>query len=230
MGKAEIGRIFGIPIVLDASFVLLIALFGFGYFTSASLVGVSYGLALVAGVAVSILLHELGHALAAGYWRVPTASIELNGLGGLCHFARNMPADRLANIVMLLAVPAADLIVWQVFSTASDWVLQSGTRGPELLLSLLRQLGHINFLLFIFNLMPAHPLDGGRALVQVASKFIGYDRAMRAIAYLGLLVVAWLVMLAFGGQMFAALIAFVLLQANIEVLQTHGGPRWKRWN
>jgi len=38
------------------------------------------------------------------------------------------------------------------------------------------------------------------------------------------------VMLAFGGKMFAALIAFVLLQANIEVLQTHGGPRWKRWN
>ena len=60
---------------------------------------------LVAGVALSILLHELGHALAARYWRVPTAYIELNGIGGLCHFARQYAADRIANIVMLLAGP-----------------------------------------------------------------------------------------------------------------------------
>ena len=230
MGSAQVGRIFGIPIVLDVTFILLVVLYGMHHFTSGNLAGISYGVVLVAGVAFSILLHELGHALAARIWRVPTAYIELNGLGGLCHFARSMPIDRVANIVMLLAGPAANLLLWQVFSNAGDWMLQSSSGQPDRTAFLLKQLGQVNFLLFVFNLMPAHPLDGGRTLVQIFSKFIGYDRAMRVVGYLGLLVALWLVFLALGGQMFAAIIAFVLFQANIEVLQTHGGPRWTRWN
>jgi stage IV sporulation protein FB len=141
-----------------------------------------------------------------------------------------MPTDRIANIVMLLAGPLANLLLWLVFSTASDWMRQVGDGRPDRMTFLLTQLGRVNFLLFVFNLMPAHPLDGGRTLVQIASKFIGYDSAMRVVAYLGLLVAVWLVLLAFGGQIFAALVAFVLFQANIDVLQRHGGPRWKRWN
>lgn len=233
MGSAEIGRIFGIPIVLDASFILLAALYGFHNFTSGNAVSISYGLVLVAGVALSILLHELGHALAARYWRVPTAYIELNGIGGLCHFARPMPADRIANIAMLLAGPFANLILWQAFSNAGSAMLNSGGEdfsGANRTAFLLLQLGGVNSMLFFFNLLPSHPLDGGRALVQIASKFIGYDQAMRVVAYFGLLVAVWLVLLALGGQYFAGFIAFVLLQTNLEVLQTHGGPRWRRWN
>ncbi|MEQ1670036.1 MAG: site-2 protease family protein [Hyphomicrobium sp.] len=233
MGSAQVGRIFGIPIVLDGTFILLALLYGFHNFTSGSTASISYGVVLVAGVALSILLHELGHALAARYWAVPTAYIELNGLGGLCHFARAMPQNRVANIVMLLAGPAANFILWQVFSNAGRWMFQQpgdtfagATRTAHLLL----QLGSVNFMLFVFNLLPSHPLDGGRTLVQILSKFTGYDRAMRAVAYLGLLVAVWLGLLAFSGQIFAALMAFVLLQTNLEVLQSHQGPRWTRWN
>lgn len=230
MGSVQISRIFGIPIILDTSFILLVVLYGMHHFTSGNAASISYGVVLVAGVAFSILLHELGHALAARYWRVPTSYIELNGLGGLCHFARAMPPDRIANIVMLLAGPAANLFLWQVFSNAGDLMLQSSSGQPDRMAFLLKHLGQVNLLLFVFNLMPAHPLDGGRTLVQIVSKVTGYDRAMRIVAYLGLLVATWLVLLAFGGQFFAGLIAIVLFQANVEVLQTHGGPRWKRWN
>jgi Zn-dependent protease len=96
---------------------------------------------------------------------------------------------------------------------------------------LLLQLGRLNMLLLVFNLMPAHPLDGGRALAHLVSAFIGYDRAMRLVAYLGMLVAVWLVWLGFSGSYFAFLIAFVLFQANMQVLRVHGGgPRWRRWN
>jgi Zn-dependent protease len=230
MGSAQVGRIFGIPIVLDGSFILLVLLYGFSHFTSQNLHSISYGVVLVAGVALSILLHELGHALAARIWRVPTAYVELNGLGGLCHFARPMPPDRLPNIVMLLAGPAANLLLWQLFSQTGDVMLQSASDGPDRMAFLLKHLGHVNFMLLVFNLLPAHPLDGGRTLVHLISKVIGYDRAMRFIAFTGLLIAVWLGLLAFSGQFFAALIAFVLLQANLEVLNTHGGPRWTRWN
>lgn len=230
MGKAEVGRIFGIPIVLDASFILLAVLYGMHHFTSANMASISYGIVLVAGVALSILLHELGHALAGRYWGVPTSHIELNGLGGLCYFARPFPPERIKNITMLLAGPAANLILWQVFDHGSDALISASAGSPDRMAFLMKHLASINFLLLIFNLMPAHPLDGGRALAQLLSKAIGYDRAMRLVAYLGLLVAAWLVLLAFSGQFFAALIAFVLLQANLEILNTHGGPRWTRWN
>jgi Zn-dependent protease len=233
MGKAEIGKIFGIPIILDASFILLAVLYGYSHFTSSSITGISYGIVLVAGVALSILLHELGHALAAQYWRVPTALIELNGLGGFCHFARPMPQSRIANIGMLLAGPFANLILWQGFSYAGTAMLNSESgdlSGIDRTGFLLSQLGRVNEMLFFFNLLPSHPLDGGRVLVQIISKFAGYDRAMRFIAYSGMLVALWLLFLVFAGQIFALLIAFVLFQSNLEVLQRFCGPRWQRWN
>ncbi len=233
MGKAEIGKIFGVPIVLDATFILLVVLYGFHYFTSANLTSISYGVVLVAGVALSILLHELGHSFAARYWNVPTAYIELNGLGGLCHFARAMPMSRIANIVMLLAGPAANLVLWFLFDALGKVLIEQsdgGIPGNGRTASLLFHLASVNSMLFFFNLLPAHPLDGGRTLVQIVSKAIGYDRAMRVVAYMGLLIAVWLCFLALGGQSFALLIAFVLFQANMEILQTHGGPRWKRWN
>lgn len=234
MGQAEVGRLFGIPIVLDGSFILLALLFGFHHFTAGSTSSLSFGIVLVTGVALSILLHELFHALAARLFGVPTAYIELNGLGGLCHFARPIAPDRFKNIVVLLAGPLANLILWQVFEKSGNALLfqQSDTlAGLDRSAALLLQLGQINFLLFVFNLMPAHPLDGGRALAHLSSAVIGYDRAMRFVAYLGLLVTAWLVWYGISGSYFAFLIAFVLFQANMQVLQIHGGgPRWRRWD
>ena len=233
MGKVEIGKIFGIPIVLDATFILLVVLYGFNNFTSGNLTSISYGIVLVTGVALSILLHELGHAMAARYYGVPTSHIELNGLGGLCYYARPLPQNRIVNIVTLMAGPAANLLLWLVCSNLGSWMLdQTGdsVSGADRTAYLLMQLGRVNFMLFIFNLMPAHPLDGGQALVQVFSLGTGYDRAMRIIAYLGLLVAVWLCFLGIGGNSFAFLIAFVLFQDNMNVLQTHGGPRWRRWN
>lgn len=234
MGQVQIGRLFGVPIVLDGSFILLALLFGFSYFTAGSMTSLSYGIVLVTGVALSILLHELGHALAARYYGVPTAFIELNGLGGLCHFARALPPSRWKNIVVLLAGPFANLILWQVFTQSSSLLWNQATSNPVGIgrtAVLLGQLGSINLMLLVFNLMPAHPLDGGRALAHLSSAFLGYDRAMRFVAYLGLLVALWLAFLGFSGSYFAFLIAFVLAQANLQALQVHGsGPRWTRWN
>jgi Zn-dependent protease len=233
MGQAQVGKIFGIPIVLDASFILLAVLYGASHFLSGSMARISYGIVLVAGIGFSILLHELGHALAGRYYRVPTAYIELNGLGGLCHFDRAMPQNRIANIVILLAGPAANFLLWKVFSGLGWATLSHGADGhdqPERLYFLLMQLSQANLMLGLFNLLPSHPLDGGRTLVQIVSKAVGYDRAMRVVAYMGLLISVWLCFLALGGQSFALLIAFVLFQTNMEILQTHGGPRWRRWN
>lgn len=231
MGKAEVGRLFGIPIVIDATFLLLVVLYGFNHFTSGSAASISYGLALVAGVALSILLHELGHAAAARYYGVRTSAIELNGLGGLCHFERSLPASRLINIVVLLAGPAANLILWKVFSYASAASITSAADGPNTLnptTLLFIQLANINQLLLFFNLLPAHPLDGGRALAQLLSAVMDYGLAMRIIACLGLVLAVMLGFMAIKGGIFVALIGLVLFQENWAVVQAYRRTHWRR--
>lgn len=198
----------------------------------ATLDGVTYGLALVTGVAVSILIHELGHAAAARYYGVPTAEIELNGLGGLCHFARPLPLDRITNIVVLLAGPATNLVLWYVFSYAATAAIDNSVDGPigmNRTAMLLMQLSNINQMLLVFNLLPAHPLDGGRALAQILSFGITYARAMRLIAVFGFVISAMLAVSSVRNGIFMALIALVLFQANLEIWKAYKGDGWRRW-
>ena len=233
--KVEAGRLFGIPVVLDFTFILLVILYGLDYFTSGSIDRMSYGLVLVTGVAVSILLHEFGHAAAAHYYGVGTTHIELNGFGGLCYFARALPPGRWPNIVVLLAGPAVTLLLWQLCSgltyVMADLPESAGPIGGlDQLTGLIGHLGFINYWLLLFNLLPSHPLDGGRALAQVLSRWLGYDRAMRVVAYMGLAVSLWVALLGLRVSGYTLLIAFSLFQSNMMVLSTHGGPRWRRWN
>lgn len=234
-GKVEIGRIFGIPVVLDMSLILIVILWGQSYFTSGDVATISYGLLLVAGLLFSILLHELGHAAAFLYYRVPVGHVELNGMGGLCVPARPMPPDRLSNIAVLLAGPAVTGALWLLFSGVEALLAagpdQAGPfSGLGRLAGLCWHLGELNWWMLLFNLSPSHPLDGGRALAYGLSRWMGYDRAMRLVACTGLLVIVWLVWQGVQGAHFAFLLAFFLFQANQQVLSVHRGPQWQRWD
>ena len=161
MGRVEIFRVGGVPVFLDFLFVLLAVLFSWPYWSGGSDVGMSAGFVLVIGLFVSILLHELGHAWAGRWFGIGTRAIEINGLGGLCYFERSLPAKVLPRTVIGLAGPFANLVLWQAFDTAAD--LSSGA-GGGLLAVVLSQLAYANWMLLIFNLLPAFPLDGGKVL------------------------------------------------------------------
>lgn len=163
---------------------------------------------------------------------MPTSEIELNGLGGLCRFARPLPQNRITNIVVLLAGPAANLILWYVFSFAATAAIDNGVDGPvdiNRTAMLLIQLSNINQMLLVFNLLPAHPLDGGRALAQILSFGITYGRAMRLIAVFGFVVAAMLAVSVVKYGVFVALIALVLFQSNLDVWKAFKGNGWRRW-
>lgn len=231
--KVELGRMFGIPIIIDFGLILLAIVYGHSYFTSVSLSSISYGLLFFTGVALSILLHEFGHAFAGAYYGVPTSHIELHALGGYCHVTRAPPPYRIPNLVILLAGPAVTLVLWLAFMGLGHLAYElphtlGFVTGVNQLGTLMLHLSVINLYLLIFNLLPSHPLDGGRSYVQILSVWLGYDRAMRLVAYCGVLVIAWLVWLGLQGQYFLWVMAFYLFQSNLAVLDTHGGPRWRR--
>ena len=80
--RLELGRIAGITIYLDMMFVLVLLFFTYPYFTSGNTQLMSAGFIIVVGLLLSILLHELGHALAGHLLKAPVSHIDLTGLGG----------------------------------------------------------------------------------------------------------------------------------------------------
>jgi len=175
----QLARIFGIRIGVSASwfFVLFFLIYWLGteYFPQVLTVSSStdYLIAVLAalGYFASLVLHELGHALTARRLGIPIAGIDLWFFGGLAHMRRE-PQSAGEELKIAAAGPAVTLALFVIF-TALGAILTSGGHFAELavtstsatttpLVALLGWLGFINAILFVFNVVPAFPLDGGR--------------------------------------------------------------------
>jgi Zn-dependent protease len=125
----------------------------------------------------SIVLHELGHAMVALRNRIGISSIRLWIFGGMARMDRESDSPRtefevaiagplvtLAIIVVLLAV--------EVAAAGSQGLKDSIPLGtvPDTsgILAVLGWLAFINFLVLVFNLLPAFPMDGGRVVRAIA--------------------------------------------------------------
>ena len=235
-GKFEAGHIRGIPLVIDGSFLILIVLWGMPWFRTGSAADMAFGLWLVVGLAGSIILHELGHAWAGQYYGVRTSHLELNGLGGLCYYASSMPMKPFPRIVMLLAGPAANLLLWGLFAGAGhlltgfkppSWLPVTGFARLEYLCTML---AWMNGWMLCFNLLPAYPLDGGRTLEAILRLWTHVDRARYIVGWLGLVVTVGCVFSVPLYGLFMLVLVLHLYQANAFVLASSGGPKWKRWS
>ena len=219
----ELGRIAGIAIYLDMFFVLVLLLFTYPYFTSGNTQLMSAGFIIVVGLLLSILLHELGHAFAGRLFNAHVSHIDLTGIGGVAHFERSLPASALARVVIYLAGPAVNLGLWYGLGALAGEAYQGSSPMVALPLAVLAS---ANYILLIFNLLPAYPLDGGRTLDALLGAVLGGVWATRIVATLGLVVAAGVAYYALPTNFFMLLIAFFLAQANWEALQSIGG--WRR--
>lgn len=221
--RMELGRIGGIPIYLDMFFVLILILFSYPYFTAGSTEAISAGFVIIVGILASILLHELGHALAGYAFKTRVSHIELTGLGGIAHFERSLPKSAIARSIIYLAGPAANLALWWVFGELS---MLAASTGNGLLALPFDVLARTNFLLMVFNLLPAYPLDGGHTLDAWIGALFGGQWATRVVGSLGLLVAIGVALLALPANFFMLFVAFFIGQANWEALQSLG--RWRK--
>ncbi len=116
------------------------------------------GLGLVGCLLVSVLLHELGHALAARRHGVPVHRVTLDLLGGHTELAHDLPRPGAEAIVALIG-PAVSLVLGAALFGV--WAaLPDGWSGGEVLL----QVAVVNLVVAAYNVLPGLPLDGGRAL------------------------------------------------------------------
>jgi len=190
-GGIEVARIFGIRLRLDWSWfvVLLLLSWTFATFdfplrapglevTAYWLLGFSAALLLF----VSVLVHELAHAVTARRRGIPVERITLFIFGGVAEM--RMEARRpVDEFVLTIVGPLASLALAGAF-----WGLGRGAAaaGAATLAMLSTTLGHLNLILAVFNMVPAFPLDGGRVLRSILWKLTGsFGRATRWAAGVG---------------------------------------------
>lgn len=159
---------FGIPVKADISLIILAILLIQNY--SSPLYGLSAGVFLL----ISILLHELGHSLVAMAFGCRVRDITLMMMGG-CASMLSMPRKPWQEFLMAFAGPLVSLILAIAgflfagvhFDGTGDLVYKPGIINEFALY----QVGVLNLILFIFNLLPAFPMDGGRILRAFLQQF-----------------------------------------------------------
>lgn len=162
--------LFGIRIRVHLSWLLMALLIGWSLSSTAlparypglptsAYWGVA-GLILL-GLAVSIILHEYAHALTGRAFGLSVDRITLFLLGGLSEL-RAEPTRPGPELAMALAGPVFSILFSVVLAIASGFATVSGQ--PPVIAFALAYLATLNFVVALFNLAPAFPLDGGRVL------------------------------------------------------------------
>jgi len=138
-----------------------------------------WGLGLLTAVLlfVSVLLHELGHSLVALQQGVQVRSITLFLLGGVANVEREC-STALGSLMVAAAGPLVSLILAGLLLTAGH----SASHASPLLGAMVNELGGLNLILALFNLLPGLPLDGGLILKALVWQFSGSQRKGTQVA------------------------------------------------
>ncbi len=184
------GRLFGVDIRIHLTFLFLLAFVWFTQSVEMGTAGALRGVALVAIIFGSVVLHELGHAVVAQHSGVAVRSIILLPIGGvtLMEDVGQRDADSARDIRIALAGPLINLAIAAVSGIAILLLLpQVKLWGHPLVHpgNLPRALFWGNVFLGGFNLLPAYPMDGGRILRALLAERMDYVRATRRAVTVG---------------------------------------------
>jgi Zn-dependent protease len=226
-----VGRLWGVPLYLNPSVILLAALITllYGNFVRQQLDlsgagGYLVGFGFVVCLLVSVLLHELGHAITARRFGIGVKGITLELLGGYTEMDRDAPNPKV-DLLVSLAGPAVSLVLG-AGAVGVTLALPDGTLWNELSF----QVAFSNVVVAIFNVLPGLPLDGGRALRAVVwwiskDRHIGTEvagwvgRGLAVAVAITVAALAYYDILSLFGLVFMLLIALTLWQGAGQAIR-----------
>jgi Zn-dependent protease/CBS domain-containing protein len=226
-GSWKLCRIAGIPVYVHWTFLILLAWVFFGHVMAGQDLPTSLrGVVFVLAIFGCVVLHEMGHALTARRFGVPTSDITLLPIGGVARL-REIPDKPAQELLIAIAGPAVNLLLVLALYLAGVRVPRA-TSDAQLLFrgGLLPSLLFVNLFLMLFNLLPAFPMDGGRVLRALLAMAMDYGRATQIAARIGRLmaVLFGLLGLSAGNPMLVLIAIFVWLGAEAEAMQVQ--ERW----
>jgi Zn-dependent protease len=170
-------------------------------------------------VAIAMIVHELGHAVAAKAFKLWVRPIELGFFMGVTPHQATTPWR---SVAITLAGPGAGFAL-AALAVALDSALMLANVQLPALSTLLQFTLIVNVLLSAFNLLPTLPLDGGSALRSALTPLWGERRAWKYVSMLSVGVCIALVTLAFSmGEFFLMAFAGMFLWQNLQRLREMG--------
>jgi len=180
-----IGSPFGIPLYVSPSWfvvaLIITVMFGGSIPKDVAVAPMSYAVAFLFAVLlyVSVIVHELSHALTARMFGMPVRAININILGGDTQLDQESPTPG-REFLIAFAGPLVNIVLAGLGLALHVLVPLSPVARM-----LVEALTFSNMAVGVFNLLPGTPLDGGRLLRAVIWKVTGEQRT-------GTLVVAWI--------------------------------------
>jgi Zn-dependent protease/CBS domain-containing protein len=174
-------RVFGIPIRLHFTFLLLLVFLifiGVGGNQSASTTAV-----YIAALFASVLIHEICHALVARLYGLRTREIVMFPIGGISRLESQPKASQ--EPLIALAGPLSNLIIGVVLLATQREFLPLEKLAAPTDANLIERIALGNLLLGLFNLLPAYPMDGGRILRSLIALRKSEDDATQIAARAG---------------------------------------------
>lgn len=235
----RLGSLLGVPVYIHWTFLLLVGWLMAGPLMSGSPDAINAALrtgGFVMAIFACIVLHEMGHALAARRYGIATRDITLLPIGGIARLER-MPEKPAQELAVALAGPMVNVVIAALiipavlateglaaFTAGADAGSAGGAGGAVALhrTHFLASLGAVNVFLVVFNMIPALPMDGGRVLRAILAMVLSPPnnraKATAAAAAVGqVIAVGFVIWGLFTGHFFLMLIgAFVFLGAGAE--------------
>jgi stage IV sporulation protein FB len=200
-GSWRIAKVAGIDVYLHFTFLIFLIWVGVSEALQGGIGYALYGITRISVLFGIVVLHELGHALAARRFHIRTRDIILLPIGGVARLER-MPEKPMQEFIVAIAGPAVNIalaalgyLLLLLFTPPFENVpLEHLQHSP------LVQFIAINVFLALFNMLPAFPMDGGRVLRAILATRLDYVTATQTAASVG--------------QAMAVLFAFVALFWN----------------
>ncbi len=202
-GSFVIGKVAGIEISIHWTFFILLAIL---VIPSGSGGSAYWNLAFILTIFLCVVLHELGHAMAARHFGIMTKDITLLPIGGVARLER-IPEKPNQELVVAIAGPLVNVLIATLLFVSIHPVIntQTATTLSSINASnFLTSLYLVNISLVVFNLIPAFPMDGGRVFRALLAFRMDRVKATRIASFVG--------------QSIAVLFAIVGIMANPVLL------------
>ncbi|WP_020528290.1 site-2 protease family protein [Flexithrix dorotheae] len=186
----NLGKLFGISLKVHWTFafiLLWVTFLNLSYGQTA--MGIAWELFFVISIFGCVVLHELGHALAARRFGIPTKDITLYPIGGVARL-QSIPKEPMKELVVAIAGPAVNVVIALIlfigFKSNQQYIENLTLLDEPLSLATFPYyLMTANIVLVIFNAIPAFPMDGGRVLRALLSMKLPRLQATRIAMWIG---------------------------------------------
>ena len=183
----KIAKLAGIDIFIHFTFFILLTWVALIQLKLNGSIGAAFsGVVFILAIFSCVVLHELGHALAAKKYGIKTRDIILLPIGGVARLEK-MPNRPIQELWVALAGPAVNVVIVALLAVYL-WITNTLTPDNQLTMTtaaFVERIMGVNIFLILFNMIPAFPMDGGRVFRALLATRLAYVRATQISANLG---------------------------------------------